>query len=391
LRFAALDRSNLRGHVIFVALERKTSHTRPGAPPTADGSPVRRKLAAAALGIAATCAVVEILARVWLFTLASDSQFAKYAPPGEVPLERQVYRAHPYTSYCLNEAYRSHNGLNRHNSLGYRGDEITREKKPGVHRILCLGGSTTYEIGVPDYRESFTVQLEQILCERRGQRDIEVINAGCPGWNSWESLVDLEFRGLDLKPDLVVVYCGCNEVHARMVPPTDYRRDDTGFRKSWHARPALWERSAALRRIGVALGIAAANSVGALSQVDYADKPEPFATLAANSTDFYADNLEDMIAVSRAHGADVLIATWAWSPNCNDYASHAADQQGFREINDTSREVAARRGVALFDFVAAMPTDPSYWRDGAHVNAKGARTKAELFADFIQPRWFTKR
>ena len=39
--------------------------------------------------------------------------------------------------------------------------------------------------------------------------------------------------------------------------------------------------------------------------------------------------------------------------------------------------------VCYFDFADEMPTHPSYWRDGRHVNAKGAELQAEMFARFI--------
>jgi lysophospholipase L1-like esterase len=303
-----------------------------------------------------------------------------------VPEELRLYRAHPYTSYTLNERYRSRNGLNRHNALGYRGDEIAREKAPGAYRVLCLGGSTTYETGVPDYTKSFTVVLQKLLRERHERDDIEVINAGCPSWNSWESLVDLEFRGLDLEPDLVVVYCGTNEVHPRLVPPEAYRRDNTGFRKQWIDDAHWWERSVVLRRLGMLVGATRKNSVSGMTEIDY-DGTDPAANLAANSPRYYEDNLENIVALSKHHGADVLIASWAWCEGFDDYAADPVHQQGFRETNAVSRRVAERNGVAFLDYAAKMPREPKFWHDGRHVNAEGAAVKARLFADFIDERF----
>ena len=169
---------------------------------------MKKKLYAILVGVLATFVLLEIGGRVWLKWFADESSFSRYAPPTWVPDELQLFRPHPYTAYTLNPTYRSRNGLNRHNSIGYRGDDFVREKRAGVYRILLLGGSTTYETGVSDYHLSTPVVLAQLLREKRGSDLVEVINAGCPGWNSWESLVDLEFRGLALDPDLVVVYCG---------------------------------------------------------------------------------------------------------------------------------------------------------------------------------------
>jgi lysophospholipase L1-like esterase len=342
----------------------------------------RKRASAIVIGVGLALLLCEVGGRIWLFGFAPTSQLAQYAPLAEVPARYRRYKGHPYTAYCLNEAYRSKDGLNRHNALGYRGKEIERAKPPGTYRILVLGGSTTYETGVPDYTKSSTDQMELLLRERFSEPRIEVVNAGCGGWNSWESLIDLEFRGLSLDPDLVVVYCGTNDVHPRLVPPADYRRDNSGFRRSWRPDTGLLQHSLILRRIGILLGWASKNSVGGLTEVDYPAQDEA-ANLAANPPLYFADNLEDMLAVSRHHGAEVLFATWAWCPSKSDYASRDYYQRGFRECNDVVREVARRNGAPLFDFVEVMPTDPDLWSDGRHVNEKGARVKAELFGEFI--------
>jgi lysophospholipase L1-like esterase len=328
---------------------------------------------------------VELGVRIWLVFFASQEQAFKLRPLTEVPLTEQIYRAHPYTAYCLNEVYRSRDGRNRHNSHGYRGDEITQPKPAGTYRILMLGGSTTYETGIADWRETTTVQMQRLLGERAGARPVEVINAGCGGWNSWESLIDLQFRGLALQPDLVIVYCGTNEVHARLVPHAAYKRDGSGFRKPWSADSALWEHSLALRWCALRLSLIPRNSVADLTEIDHGKKKtEGEGLLELNAPSYYADNLEQMIALCRAKGVGIVLATWASCPDKQDYAATPIYQRGFAEINQTTRAVAERSGALLYDHAPEMPTDERYWRDGNHVNAEGARIKAELFARYLE-------
>ena len=132
--------------------------------------------------------------------------------------------------------------------MGYRNDEFPLEKPDGVYRIVALGGSSTYDVAIEDNAATFTAQLEKLLKEDYGYQNVQVINAGVPGYNSWEMLVNLEFRVLDLNPDLVIIYEGVNDVHARLVEPSAYRGDDLGRRQAWQApRVALWEHSALLR------------------------------------------------------------------------------------------------------------------------------------------------
>jgi len=351
----------------------------------------QKRLRALVLGLILVGVALEGGGRLYLQRYASMSRFTKYAPPSWVPIEWRIYRAHPYLSYSLNEYYRSRDGLNRHNAYGYRGDDLTLAKPAGAYRVLVLGGSTTYETGVADYHRSFTVQLQELLRERTGRADIEVINAGCGGWSSWESLIDLELRGLALSPDLVVVYCGTNDVHTRLVPHAAYRRDNTGFRTPWNDDEEWWEHSVVLRRIGILVGAARRNDVSSRSEIDYGDL-DFMACLDANSTEYYEDNVAQMVALSRRRGAEVMVASWAWCPDFEgDYASRPHYQRGFAEVNEASKRVGEREGVAFYDHVAQMPKERKYWADGRHVNAEGARVKAELFADFIAPRFLKSR
>jgi lysophospholipase L1-like esterase len=324
--------------------------------------------------------------RAWLHWFASDRQYMRSMPFALVPPENRIYAAHPYTSYTLTEGYTSRDGKNRHNALGYRGKEVTREKAPGVFRILVLGGSTTYETSVEDWRLSTPEVLERILGERYGRSEVEVVNAGCGGWNSWESLVDLEFRGLALQPDLVVIYCGTNDVHTRFVPPARYRRDNTGFRKPWQEDSGWWHHSTVLHGIAVKLKLARRNSVAARTEVPEEEDEDEFdweGSLDANPPTFFADNLDDMIVLSKSHGAAVLMVTFAWCGSKDDYASTPHYQRGFRETNAVIRAAAEKHQVPLFDYASVMPVDPSFWSDGRHVNEQGAQRKAELYAAFL--------
>lgn len=90
------------------------------------------------------------------------------------------------------------------NSLGYRNKEFTLEKKDGTKRILVLGDSMTFGVGVKD-DETYPYLLEQLL-KQKSQTNIEVINAGfTDGFSPDSYYVHLKKRGLLLKPDLVVL------------------------------------------------------------------------------------------------------------------------------------------------------------------------------------------
>jgi lysophospholipase L1-like esterase len=363
--------------------------------------PTKAELILPVFSILFTFFLLEIGSRLWLNYLATPDQYDRYVLFTSIDSKDYAWTPHPYLSYYPTPNY--HKGQTFHNSLGYRNDEFPLEKPSGVYRIVALGGSSTYDVSIKDNDKTFTAQLERLLKEDYGYQNVQVINAGVPGYNSWEMLVNLEFRGLDLDPDLVIIYEGVNDVHARMVEPSAYRGDDFGRRRAWQVpHVALWEHSALLRILSRTM-----NATRQVSVDDFVSSPtylswpfeyrldedglDPTKILEENPPIYFQRNLENMIAVANEHRVEVLFSTWAYSPYLNDYASKDYYQRGFRENNEVVKEVANRHHTSLFDFAAVMPQDAKYWADGRHVNEAGALEKARLFAEFIDTAGLIKK
>jgi lysophospholipase L1-like esterase len=363
--------------------------------------PRKTELILPVFSILLTFSLLEIGARLWLNYLATPDQYDRYVLFTSIDPKEFAWTPHPYLVYYPTPNYRK--GQTFHNSLGYRNDEISLKKPNNVYRIVALGGSSTYDIRIEDNQKTFTAQLEKLLNEQYGYQNVEVINAGVPGYNSWEILTNLEFRVLDLHPDLVIIYEGTNDVHARLVEPSAYRGDNSGRRQSWHIPPVpLWEHSALLRILSRITNFSRQVSVD-----DFASSPtflswpfeyrldedglDPREILEKNPPIYFQRNLENMIAIAKEHNIQVLFATWAHSPYLNDYASKDYYQQGFWENNEVVKEVAHRHQIPLFDFASVMPQDEKYWADGRHVNEAGALEKAALFAEYIHTMGLIKQ
>ena len=347
------------------------------------GAGRRGGLTIALLATLLTFAFVEVAWRVYLFHFASERHLAKWGRFADLPPELSKYVPHPYLGYALNPLYRSRDGRHRHNALGFRGAEFPRDKPPGVYRIACLGGSSTYDTEIEDDGLTFAAQLERVLHEKYGRTAVQVVNAGVGGYDSWESLINLELRVLDVGPDLVVFYEGTNDVLARLVPPETYRRDNTGHRRAWADELHWWDHSLFLHYLGVQWGISQGNTLGDRIEARRPLAPSA-AILDANPPIYARDNIADMVGVARSHGVRALLASWAYCPAKGDYLSEPMWQRGIREQNDMLRGLARDAGVAFYDFAAEMPTDPALWADGPHNNERGAAVKAELFAAFIE-------
>lgn len=353
------------------------------------------------LSILLTFCLLEISARLWLNYIATSEQYDRYVLYTNIKPADFAFTPHPYLSYYPTPNYR--NGQTFHNSLGYRGDEFPLKKPNGVYRIVVLGGSSTYDVRIQDNTNTFTAQLEKQLKEDYGYQNIQVINAGVPGYNSWEILANLEFRVLDLDPDLVIIYEGVNDVHARMVEPSVYRGDDLGRRQVWQAPGVtLWEHSALLRILSRTM-----NTTRQVGIDDFTSSPtylswpfehrllednlDPAEILKENPPVYFRRNLENMVAIAKQHNVKIMFSTWASSPYLHDYASEGYYQQGFKENNAVTKEVAADQHIPLFDFAAVMPQDAKYWADGRHSNEAGALVKARLFAEFIDTQGLVEK
>lgn len=338
-----------------------------------------------------TLALLEISINIWINHFADKQTFQQFATFDDV-LERYLlrFKEHPYLNYMNAPKYKK-NGT-RHDKRGYRGPRFSKHKAPGAFRIVAIGGSTTYTEFVDDDRDTYPAQLQKRL-RKLGYAKIEVINAGAPGYTSWESLINLEFRVLDLEPDMVINYDALNDVHARLVDPDHYRGDNTGYRRQWKIpRPPCYEQVATVRVLLRLLGRSktATDLHDLTTRTDtyrYKNRaPTPKAEiLKRNLPTYFERNLKSMIAVAKINNVQIMFATFAYHPKKNDYLNADCYRKGIAEHNQIIRNLAAEYNVPVFDFAAKMPTltCPKCWHDGRHVSKKGAALQGKLFADFI--------
>ncbi|MDD4939873.1 MAG: SGNH/GDSL hydrolase family protein [Candidatus Omnitrophica bacterium] len=98
------------------------------------------------------------------------------------------------------------------NSRQFRGGEIDVPKPAGTFRIVALGDSITFGIDNPD-EYTYPRLLDELLKQKRTpEGKVEVINAGTPGYSSASCLAFLKNDVLAVKPDLLAVMVGWNDV-----------------------------------------------------------------------------------------------------------------------------------------------------------------------------------
>jgi hypothetical protein len=79
--------------------------------------------------------------------------------------------------------------------------DIPLDKPEGTWRILGLGDSFTFGIGVED-DQTYLAFLEKMLNQGSS---VQVLNSGTGGWGTAEELVYLQDEGLRFEPDLILV------------------------------------------------------------------------------------------------------------------------------------------------------------------------------------------
>jgi lysophospholipase L1-like esterase len=174
------------------------------------------------------------------------------------------------------------------NSLGLRDDEIAQD---GTPRILSIGDSCTFGWNVA-LDAAYPRVLQELIDRRWPARRHRVVNAGVPGYTSFQGLVYLREHGLALAPSVVVIGYGFNDAghfgdveelirwQARMMPLFDV--DDALFQHSELWRWLHWMTE----------GHPQQRDASKASRV---------------SPERYEANLREMVTLARAHGVEPLL------------------------------------------------------------------------------------
>ncbi|MDH3889833.1 MAG: SGNH/GDSL hydrolase family protein [candidate division Zixibacteria bacterium] len=94
------------------------------------------------------------------------------------------------------------------NSLGMRGPDLP--DRSDAYRIIAVGNSCTFGWGV-SFADTWVHRLQSLLNEQIPGRTVEIINAGVPGYSSFQGKRYLSDDLIALQPDMVLVMFGHND------------------------------------------------------------------------------------------------------------------------------------------------------------------------------------
>ena len=108
------------------------------------------------------------------------------------------------------------------NSLGFRGDDFSVETHDSSYRVFMLGGSTMFGHGATSDKTTIPGYLQEFFQDDYGEYNIEIINSGIQGADSFDELNLIKTRLLDYSPDMMVIYDGWNDLRENNSSETIY-------------------------------------------------------------------------------------------------------------------------------------------------------------------------
>jgi len=195
----------------------------------------RAKILTAVLAPIVVLGAAEIVLRIAGFRFDPAAEFVREGTYDELA-EKTLYEPDPELLWRLRPSTRLDHGPAGFkgvvtNAAGLRGPELPGAREPGELRVLCLGDSITFGLGLRD-GETWPEQTGRALRRARPGRKIRVINAGVPGWSSVQGMRALA-RLESLKPDVVVFWFGINDAKPmRDFPDSAQRMPGAGRQKT---------------------------------------------------------------------------------------------------------------------------------------------------------------
>jgi len=392
-------------------------------------APVVRRIAAVAGRLALGLFVTTIiLALVEFVLVAVDySRPIDVAPPirlfsqerqKEIPEAGGMFRFDPYVYWDLRPgAVVVDQESEVINAAGFRGDLVALDRSARSLRVACLGDSSIFGVG-SSLQESFPQQLREDLASRWPPelgRDVEVINAGVPGYTAFQGLQALQRKVLPYRPDVVVLMFGAfNECLPRKPPiltASPKRGRALRMAPSWvlaeilaaaesvegddsadvlpsfgpgfaHVVMSKLQRFRLVQLLASILPAPSANaardeleSLGDSARgVEKGDSSPPRVSLKA-----FGEFMSAMIEISLHSGAKVVILG---PPRREDLRRLVPAVTRFNPI---SSEVARRWGVPFVDLEPIFDKDPALFIEGdpVHPNSGGHKVIARSVADWI--------
>ena len=311
-----------------------------------------------------------------------------------------LYRRHPFlnTAPRAGASAAAFGKRASFNSQGYRSPERPSIKPPGATRILCSGGSTTFDISAADDAATWPWRIETTLRSRG--RNVEVFNAGFPGWTSLENLISLAIRDLDMAPDVVILYQGINDLQPASHRPFD-RQYEHGHAEiaaralGFGLRPLKWFDHSLFVEKSRELLFGEEDQWRSLRSAPVARGLIPEIPTEAVTT--FKRNVRSYVSIATAAGAKVVLVTQSIRVRGKsvdadlDYLAHWIEglepteaSEQLDRFNEVLRCLSLEGPALLIDVAEEVPWEDGDFADPMHFSARGSERMATFMADSLE-------
>lgn len=246
------------------------------------------------------------------------------------------------------------------NSLGYRGDELSKEPAEGEFRLLAVGDSNTLGwYGNVHGGTSWPTEIQKLLKEEHPKAS--VLNAGAYGYTAYQGKGRLK-EMLEYHPDLILISFGSNDCHPVGISDEDYASRSVGFSVPWamkfrlgHVLASFWDRRQKPKEVE-----------GVVQRVS----PEQYKTY-----------LREMIGVCKENDIPCALVTRPYigsSDDPNFWKTYAPEYQA------ATFEVSEETGVPVIDVYEEFHQKEELYADESHFTQEGHELAAKFVVDKLK-------
>ena len=287
----------------------------------------------------------------------------------------------------------AYDGRWQENALGFRSPYEVTAKDPETARVLALGDSFTWGVGVAKTADVWPARLEALLTERlaaardarptaREIRRVEVLNLGRPGFTTANEAELLRRVGWRFDPDLIVVQFYINDA---LPSGPDFFHESSNFLFPQRWLLPVRFRAGAIRHTALFRFIQKRYQELRNRNVTW----DPLFQEGNDGWTQFSSALGEIGESARARGVPVLFAMF---PRILE-GEWTQDEHPDRGLYARIGRAAADSGLEVLDLtpIFAQPgVDGSRWwatRDDHHPNAAGHDLVARALASHIAEEW----
>lgn len=267
------------------------------------------------------------------------------------------------------------------NSLGFRGPEFALQADPETRRVVCFGDSSTFGIGTTA-DDAWPAQLESLI-NANGPVAVEVINAGVPGYTSWQGLQHMRQELDRLNPDVVLASYANNDFW-RWDDRTD--REQAEILAGRRPGPLKWlQRSMMIRVLSDAITRARQKPDTNWARQATRNYFEPNQQWVPRvPLEQFRENIQEMVRLCDSRGIRLMVVLWPDQPQAAGKWSLRIDYQS------VLKQIASEHDLGIVDVVSEFQRNQPWSvhtyipNDIVHVNAAGNRLAATAAFRAIQ-------